>query len=299
VENFFGGLNRPFSIVRGDVSRDMRIYMLWDMEGVSGLFTREQAWHWEDRSTPEAYAEGKTLLIDDINASVKAALDAGADELIVADTHSGGGNIELDRMFQDQRVSYRERAAERGGDIRYWMRDLETCDGLMLMGHHAKAGTEGAFLPHTWTSEWADVRINGQSVGELGIEACFGGHWNVPFMVAQGDDYTESEVEATYPGTLMAAVKRAEGNDLCSGADPQSARELTASCVAEAVTRGPDAFEPYAPNLPMTVTIFYHDEAGAEKASVRPMVTRVDALTVESTLEQRCDVVKWILDVGR
>ena len=32
----------------------------------------------------------------------------------------------------------------------------------MLMGHHAKAGTEGAFLPHTWSTEWADFLINGE-----------------------------------------------------------------------------------------------------------------------------------------
>ena len=25
----------------------MKVYMLWDMEGVSGLFTREQCWYWE------------------------------------------------------------------------------------------------------------------------------------------------------------------------------------------------------------------------------------------------------------
>ena len=273
--------------------------MLWDMEGVSGLMTREQVWHWEEGARPEVYEEGRSLLIEDINRSVKAALDAGASDVIVADTHSGGGNIQLDRMFKDARVTYREKAAVTRGDLRFWMEGLETCDGLMLMGHHAKAGTEGAFLPHTWTGAWADVRINDESVGELGIEACFGGHWNVPFMVAQGDDFTEREVASTYPRTLMATVKKAESHDLCSGLDPQTARALTAGVVGEAVTRGPDAFEPYVPELPMTVTIEYLEEAGAAKAAERSTVTRVDAVTVEATLERRCDVVKWILDVGR
>ena len=53
------------------------------------------------------------------------------------------------------------------------MPDLEDADGLMLMGHHAKAGTHGAFLPHTWQLDWEDFRINGVSVGEIGIEACY------------------------------------------------------------------------------------------------------------------------------
>ena len=46
----------------------------------------------------------------------------------------------------------------------------ESVDGLLLMAHHAKAGAEGAFLPHTQTLDWEDFRINGQSVGEIGID---------------------------------------------------------------------------------------------------------------------------------
>lgn len=59
----------------------------------------------------EVFEGGRTLLVADINSSVQAALDAGADEVIVADTHSGGGNIRVDRMLDDTRVTYHERAA--------------------------------------------------------------------------------------------------------------------------------------------------------------------------------------------
>lgn len=277
----------------------MKIYMLWDMEGVSGLFRRDQVWHWEETSTPEAYAEGRSLLIADINASVRAALEAGAHEIIVADTHSGGGNIRLDQMYADARVSYRETATAPGEGVRIWMGDLESCDGMMLMGHHARAGTLGAFLPHTWTGSWADVRLNGLSVGELGLESCFAGHWGVPFMLAHGDDYTEREAHTTYPGTLTAGVKTARGTDLCDGLDATAARQLTADRVALAVERGPDAFSPFRPNLPMTVAIDYVTATEAEAAATRPAVTRTHELTIEGTCERHCDVLKWILDVGR
>jgi D-amino peptidase len=72
---------------------------------------------------------------------------------------------------------------------RRWMPGLDqTVDALMLPGHHAKSGTEGAFLPHTWTRDnWVDFRINGQSVGEIGIETCYAGHWNIPLIYVQGD----------------------------------------------------------------------------------------------------------------
>src|SRR2546426_4279384 len=118
------------------------------------------------------------------------------------------------------------------------MPDLdESVDGLMLLGHHAKAGTEGAFLPHTWSLDWADFAINGQSVGEIGIEACFAGYWDVPLILAQGEATACREAEAQFPGVVTAAVKRAVSHDRCAGLDAASARRLTARTVAEAIRK--------------------------------------------------------------
>ncbi|MCS6863144.1 MAG: M55 family metallopeptidase, partial [Abditibacteriales bacterium] len=84
----------------------MKIFMHWDMEGVSGIFTREQVWFWEKGVREHVAQEGRELLIADINSAVAAALEAGADEVIVCDTHHGGGNIILDKMLSDPRVTY-------------------------------------------------------------------------------------------------------------------------------------------------------------------------------------------------
>src|SRR5436305_8749332 len=127
--------------------RRMKLYMHWDMEGVSGLFTREQVWFWEEGVRPEIADEGRRLLMADVNSATAAALKAGADRVIVCDTHHGGGNMIIPEMLDDPRVTYHGRSrAVRDGKSR-WMPDLdERVDGLMLMGHHAKAGTAGAFL---------------------------------------------------------------------------------------------------------------------------------------------------------
>ena len=72
----------------------------------------------------------------------------------------------------------------------------ETVSGFLLPGHHARAGTPDAFLPHTSSLAWADFRINGQSVGEIGLEACYAGHWDVPLVLVQGDEAGCREAEA-------------------------------------------------------------------------------------------------------
>jgi D-amino peptidase len=278
----------------------MKFYMHWDMEGVSGLFTREQVWFWEAGARPAMAEEGRRLLMADVNSATAAVLEAGADQVIVCDTHHGGGNITIPEMLADPRVTYHGRSrAIRDGKSR-WMPDLdESVDGLMLMGHHAKAGTEGAFLPHTWSLDWADFAINGQSVGEIGIEACFAGYWDVPLILVQGDEAGCREAETQFPGVVTAAVKRAESRDRCSGLDAEAARRLTAEKVAEAIQKARSGHPaPYKPSLPMRVSVRLSSTAAAEAAAAKPGARRVDEDTVEWVVERQCDLVKGIANAG-
>jgi D-amino peptidase len=277
----------------------VKIFMHWDMEGVSGLFTREHVWFWEPETSARVAEEGRRLLQADINAAVAAALEAGADELIVCDTHHGGGNIRLEEMLSDPRVKYLVRSRAQEGTKTRWMPGLEGCDGLMLMGHHAKAGTPGAFLPHTWMLEWEDFRINGQSVGEIGIEACYAGHFDVPPVLVQGEETGCREAEALLPGVVTAVVKRAVSRDLCTGPDAEGARRLTAGKVVEAIAAARSRrLKPYKPRLPMTVTIRMRKAESAAAAGEKPNVKRTDERTVEARVERHCDVVKWIVNTG-
>ncbi len=278
----------------------LKIFMHWDMEGASGLFTREQAWYWEEGVSQETAEEARNLLIADVNSAVRAALDAGVDELIVCDTHHGGGNIRLDKMLSDPRVTYLVRSVGVQNGKRRWMPGLdETVDGLMLMAHHAKSGTEGAFLPHAQTLAWADLQINGQSVGEIGIETCYAGHWNIPLILVQGDEAACRETQQQFPGVVTAAVKRAESHDRCTGLDAEAARRLTARKVAEAVQKlRTGSFKPFKPKLPMTVAIRMRAPDAAQAAAEKPGVQRTDPYTVEARVAQQCDVIKWITGHG-
>lgn len=278
----------------------MKIFMHWDMEGASGIFTREHLWYWEEGAREHIAEEGRQLLTADVNSAAAAALEAGVDELIVCDTHHGGGNFILHQVLSDPRITVLPRSVGHQGAERRWMPGMdESVDSLMLMGQHAKAGTEGAFLPHTQSLERVDFRINGQSVGEMGIEACFAGHWDVPPILAQGDEMACREAEELFPGIVTAAVKRPVNHGLCSGLDPESARRLTAQKVVEAVQKARTGLiKPYKPALPMTVTIQMRTVEAAEAAAQKPGVRRIDQYTVEKRVERQCDVVKWITGSG-
>jgi D-amino peptidase len=278
----------------------LKVFMLWDMEGVSGILTREHVWFWEPGAREHVAEEGRRLLMADINSAVAAALEAGVDELIVCDTHHGGGNIRIAEMLSDPRVTYLEKSRGiQDGKLR-WLPGLdETVDGFMVPGHHARAGSDDAFLPHTWMLDWADFRINGQSVGEMGIEACFAGHWGIPVILAQGDETACREAEGMFPGIVTACVKRATSPDTCEGLDAEPARRLTAEKVAHAIHKlRAGGCQSFRPALPMAVAIRMATAQKAEAAARRPGVERVDGDTVQCRVERHCDVVKWIVDTG-
>lgn len=278
----------------------MNVFMHWDMEGVSGLFTREQVWFWEPGVRESIAAEGRRLLMADVRSACAAALAAGADEVIVCDTHHGGGNLIIEELAPDPRITYLGRSVGQQDGTRRWMPGLDQrVDALMLPGHHAKAGTADAFLPHTWSLDWADFQINGQSVGELGIEACFAGHWDIPLILVQGDETACAEAQQQFPGVVTACVKQAVSHDLCTGVDAESARRLTADQITVAIKRARTAPPlPFKPSLPMSVTIRMTSIEAADKAIARTGVRRVDASTVEGRVDRQCDIVQWINGTG-
>jgi D-amino peptidase len=278
----------------------MKVFMLWDMEGASGLFTREHTWYWEPGVREQVAEEGRELLMADVTSACAAAVAAGVDEVIVCDTHHGGGNLDLDRMPRDPRVTYLGRSTGYQDGKRRWMPGLdETVDALMLPGHHAKAGTKDAFLPHGWSLDWADFQINGQSVGEMGMEACFAGHWDIPLSFVQGDEAACTEAREQFPGVVTASVKRALNRDECAGLDAEAARQLTALRITEAIGRLRTAKpRPFKPSLPMTITIRMASAPAADRAALRPGVRRIDKFTVGAQVERHCDVVSWVNGTG-
>jgi D-amino peptidase len=278
----------------------MKLYMHWDMEGASGIFRRAQAWYYKPGATEQDRVDGQQLLEADMHAAITAVLDAGVDELIVCESHHGGGNYRPAEMPQDPRVTYFERGVATEGGRRRWMPRLdETVDGLLLPGHHAMTATPGAFLPHSRSADWLDFRINGESVGEIGFKACYAAHWGVPLILVQGDEAACRETEARFPGVVTAAVKRAISHDECEGLEPEAAHRLTAARIREAIEQARRRAIPVVrPALPMTITIRMAQRAEAATAARRPGVTLLDEHTVAAQVDRYCDVMKWITGLG-
>ena len=63
----------------------MRVHVISDMEGVSGIVKWEQV-----VGGAAQYEEGRRLYTGEINAAVRGAKAAGATEIVVVDCHGAG-----------------------------------------------------------------------------------------------------------------------------------------------------------------------------------------------------------------
>src|SRR3954465_14677051 len=158
----------------------MKVFISVDMEGTSGLERLEEIF----RGLP-GYERFRPLMAGDANAVVQGVIDAGADEIVVSDSHGYMCNIRPDDLVPGVRL-------KRGQLRRRWCQTKgfeSDFDAVLLVGFHAKAGNENAILSHTWITSFLDVRVNGQSVPEPSLNTWLAGAFGVPVVMLSGDDH--------------------------------------------------------------------------------------------------------------
>ena len=259
----------------------MKIYILADMEGISGIRTAEQV----QRESPE-YAEGRKLMIDEINATIDACFAAGATEVVACDTHGGGGQVRIGEM--DPRAVYETPNA---GSL---MPALdESFDGVILLGHHARAGTQDGFLDHTMNSAaWFEYSINDVVVGEIGIEAAWAGHYDVPVIVVAGDAAAGVEAKQLLGQVECATVKWGIGRNRARCLSLPKAHQAIREAVGRALA-SMDRFEPFKPALPATIRLTLYRSDYADNQAAKPDVERLDARTVQRRVNTLLDICRW------
>jgi D-amino peptidase len=104
-------------------------------------------------------------------------------EILVNDSHGDMQNLNHQEL--DPRVIYIQ-----GNKKPYGMvQGLDNSyDAAIFIGYHARAGTPKGFLAHTGSGAVKELRLNGQEVGEGGLNTYFSGEMNVPVILASGDD---------------------------------------------------------------------------------------------------------------
>jgi D-amino peptidase len=168
----------PYILPAAQQKPSLKVFISVDMEGISGIVHSDQT-----TSGTAEYAAGRKWMAQDVNAAVEGALEAGATEVVVNDSHGSMRNIDPDDLdFRAILISGSPKPLS-------MMQGIDASFAACLfIGYHAKAGTEDAILDHTISSSVVRaIRVNGAELPELGLNAAIAGYYGVPVVLVSGD----------------------------------------------------------------------------------------------------------------
>ncbi len=219
----------------------MRVFISVDMEGCSGIVSRQQT-----MGAGDFYQEARQWLAWDANAAIEGCLDAGATEVVVCEAHNGL-DIPWDALHPKAKLVRFD--IHTSSLLQYGLEGLdESFDLLFFVGHHTAYGDARGVISHTLTRPFRDVRINGQIAGDIEIWTALAGHYGVPVGLVTGDDVLCQQAQAWLPQIETAVVKVALDTYSARCLSKETARdrifEAAYRATARVVEMEPFCFEP-------------------------------------------------------
>jgi D-amino peptidase len=250
-----------------------RIFLVPDMEGMgSTVDSREvlagnEGAGYKDRSSPDYWDHFRSLVTQEVNATIKGARTAGATSFVVNEGH--GGNLFANVLPWDL-----DSAALL---IRGFPKPLVMVTGIdssfgtmMFTGAHANAGTRGV-MAHNFAFD--SFTVNGKILNEVGINALIAGELGVSVSLVSGDDVLIEETKGMLENGFIAIVtKRAVGRSAAITYSPAKVRQMLQAGAAEAVRR-----EKRGDFKPLVMSKPYQIEFKLRRSYADSIVTQVAA----------------------
>jgi D-amino peptidase len=245
----------------------MKILIAADMEGISGVV------HWDQvSSTHPEYTRFRRIMTGEVNAAIRGAFEAGADEITVTDGHGWSRNILIEEL------DTRARLNSGTPSPLSMVEGVDTgVDGVIFVGYHARIGSQNAILEHTWSDERVtNLWINGELFGEIGLNAAVCGHYGVPVIMISGDQTACAEAVDLFGALETVIVKKAHGRMAAECLTPQVAQEQIGTGAMQAVTRLREGRAPKPLILPppISMAVDFVQSEMADKASLLPGAIR-------------------------
>ena len=261
----------------------MKVYVLTDLEGISGVCR-----FFQTREEGPRYDEARELLTRDCSACVDGLLDAGVDDIVVHDGHGRPYNFVPELMHPA--------AKHVVGDVPDWSGLVAGSDAVILLGYHAMAGTADGVLYHTQSSKGGNrYWYNGRESGEMAQHALIAGHFDIPVIMVSGDDATCREAREFFGDEIITvSTKRGLSREGAVLLAPSAARERIRAGAKEAVGRI-GRCRPYKIDLPITGRLWFPSKDTVDGYHQRHPATsrRIDDFTLEATFETALDVLKF------
>ena len=262
----------------------MRVYISADMEGVAGIVNDSFT-----DSKGQNYHRGCKLQTEEVNACIQGALEAGADQVLVNDSHGAMTNIIVENI--DNKAELITGAPKPLGMMEGV---ADGIDAAFFTGYHSGQKQAGV-LSHTYNYSVAELKVNGISMGETGINALVAGYYNVPVALVSGDDrVTEEAANLLGTNVVTAAIKTSLSRTSAKTLTPLKAQELLREKSKKAIL-GINQLKPWTMTPPYNLELSFNDRGMAEKARLLPGAE----LAANSTLMYQTEDIRELYDAFR
>lgn len=262
------------TVVLSAQEKKLKVYISADMEGISGIVHSDQV-------SPEGhdYNIARKWMTEDVNSAVEGALEAGAEVILVNDSHGSMRNILPNDLHPGATLisgSPKPLSMMQGID--------ESFSACVFIGYHSKAGTTSSILDHTYSgASIYSIKINGVEMPELGINALVAGYFNVPVIFISGDSEVCKQAQSILGDKIVTvAVKDGFGRTSAKLLPMDEARKRIREGVKLALKRIKD-IKPFKLNPPFNFEIDFLYSSQAEMAELIPGVKRVSGRGITFT----------------
>lgn len=176
----------------------MKILISADMEGATGV-----TWPADCEPGAPEWQRCRPMFTSDVNAAVAGLFDGGATDVLINEAHATMRNLLLEDL-DDRATMITGRHKELTMVEGIQRSDV---DGVVFLGYHTAAGTEGV-LAHTYLpNSITDVRVGGEIGSEGRLNAQVAAEYGVPVILVTGDDRACADAEGYAPDAQKVAVK--------------------------------------------------------------------------------------------
>jgi D-amino peptidase len=226
-------------------SKPKKVFIITDMEGVSGIFDSEmqcipyKSPRWE---------ESHKLLTGEVNAAVDGLLAGGATDVVVWDGHDSGQSLSALDIHPKARLLV-------GRPISPTLELDSSYSAVIFIGQHARAGARNGILSHSYDSQGIqNIWVSGKLTGELGARVMLAGYFGIPVIMLSGDTAACEELHDLIPQAECAEVKSGVSRTAGYMLPHQAACELIHRKALRAMERLRE-FQPFRISGPIEVKV--------------------------------------------
>lgn len=262
----------------------MKIFLSADIEGITGVT------HWDETEITHAeYTAAREQMTAEVAAACEGALEAGADEIWVKDSHDTARNILAARLPQPARLV----RGWSGHPFQTLTQLDDTFHAVLLVGYHSGAGFGKSPLEHTWSGDLMCVKLNGQFISEFSLDALTGSYAGAPVVFVSGDQGLCEHALATNPNIHTVAVKSGVGGATVN-IHPDLALERIRTGVAQALQGDPARCKIQLPQH-LLLEMRYRKHTRAYQMGFFPGARQSDTFTVQYETDDYFELLRFFM----